>query len=101
MAYNTRMLILTELSGIESLVTTYHLLLRLFKAEQPARALLGNVYPVEAVLNRTAVVHPNRGRERELLAQLGRVNGAGKEVMHLASLVKRKRIPRQLAGVLP
>ena len=63
------------------------------KAEPQWRALLANVHPVEAVLNRTVVIHPDRGRERKPLAQLGRVEGAGKGVMPLAPLVKRERIP--------
>ena len=54
---------------------------------------MANVHPVQAVFDGTVVIHPDRGREGEPLAQLGRVDGAGKQVMPLAPLVKRERIP--------
>lgn len=67
--------------------------MRLLKVEYQRRALLANVYPIEAVLNGAIFIHPNRGRESKVLVKLGRVEEVGKGVMPLASLVKRERIP--------
>lgn len=54
---------------------------------------MANVHPVKAVPNRSGFIHANGFREHEPLAQLGRVDGLGKEVMPLASLVKRECPP--------
>lgn len=53
---------------------------------------MADVYSIEAVLNGTVFIHPDRGRESKLLAQLGRVEGVRKGVMHFPTLVVPKRI---------
>lgn len=62
---------------------------------------MANIHLVEAVLNQTVVIHPNKGRERKPLARLGRIKGAGKEVYPSSPWSNANASPRQRAGRLP
>jgi len=74
------------------MLSNRRLLTGYFKAKGQHGLVIGYVYPIHSVPDGAGVIEADEIRKGKVLAQLGRVDRISKEVVPLASLVKRERI---------